>query len=104
MVTSTALRLISERNQPTCEVLGCENPAEEAHHCLYRKKKGKHPVPELDMDENLQLVCKPHHEVEAKSYKNKIYFWGVQCKRYGHEHMVDWHESLPLKIKEYGYR
>lgn len=101
--TETALRLMKERGI-TCEVEGCLETAMEAHHCLYRKKKGKKPVKELDMDENLQLVCEAHHAVEAKSYKNKIYFWHVQCERFGKEHMIKWHNSVPLKIKEYSYR
>lgn len=97
--TSTALRLIAERFQPMCEVEGCTNPAEEAHHVFYGRRKG---VPELDVDENFQLVCVDCHKFsgKAKTYENKRQFWKVQCERYGTKHMKEWNESLPLKVKE----
>jgi len=104
--TPTAKRLIQKRGC-LCEVEGCFNLATEAHHCLYGRKRGKkHPIPQLDMDENLQLVCERCHHVtgKAKSHQNKVHFWHVQCERYGHQHMVDWHNSLPIKIKEKAYR
>jgi len=103
--TPTARRLMKERGISQCEVQGCNNPAEEAHHCLYGKKGGKHPVPELNMDENLQLVCRicHKHSGRARSHENKVYFWNVQCDRYGREHMIKWHDSLSLKVKEMEY-
>ena len=86
-----------------CEVAGCTNPAEEAHHVFYHRRKGK---PELDVDENFQLVCVSCHKHtgKAKSYENRVYFWQVQCERYGHEHMVRWHDSVKLKVKEKAYK
>ncbi len=100
--TPTALRLIKDRGS-TCEVEGCYNLATESHHVFYNRRRGKrHPVPELDVDENLQLVCEEDHHVtgRASSWDNKICFWRVQCQRYGTEHMINWHQSLPLKVKE----
>jgi hypothetical protein len=102
MPTATALRLMQERNQWTCEMEGCERPGAEAHHCLYKKAKR---YPELNCDENFQIVCKPHHETRmTDTYENRLYFWRVQCERYGREHMIAWHDALPLKVKEYSYR
>ena len=100
--TKTALRLMSERNILTCQVKGCENPAEEAHHCLYGKHKG---IKELNMDENLQLVCRACHKYSggAKTYDNKIDYWYWACEFYGYNRMVRWHNNLPLKVKERGY-
>ena len=103
MPTETAMRLIKERNRVLCEVCNIR-PAQEAHHCLYIRKRGKRPVPQLDMDENLQLVCKKCHSVEAKTFENKVRFWHIQCERYGHEHMVEWHVGLPIKQKERSYK
>ena len=105
MPTETAMRLIEERNQYTCEVFGCENAAEEAHHCFYHRRRGKHPVPELDMDENLELVCIPCHKHtgRANSFENRMHFWQVQCERYGYEHMKAWHDAIPLKTKDVCY-
>jgi hypothetical protein len=93
---------MTERNIYTCQVDGCNNPAEEAHHCLYGKKKG---VSELNDYENLQLVCRSCHKHTGKAltYKNRLKFWHRACEFYGKKHMVKWHENLPLKIKEKAY-
>jgi len=102
--TPTARRLMKERGISQCEVEGCNNPAMEAHHVFHGKRHGKrHPVPELDADENLQLVCKECHSVTGKalSYENRINFWKVQCERFGHEHMRKWYEELPIKVKHH---
>lgn len=103
MPTETAMRLIQERHQFTCEVFGCENPAEEAHHIFYGRRKG---VKALDVDENFQLCCISCHKHtgKAKSFENKMHFWQVQCERYGHERMVEWHQSIKLKVKEKCYK
>jgi hypothetical protein len=101
--TKTALALMAERNIYTCQVEGCNSPAEEAHHCLYRKRKG---ICELNQYENLQLVCRicHKHTGAALTYKNRMDYWAWACGFYGHEHMIDWHEDLPLKYKEEGYK
>lgn len=104
--TETAIMLMRERGITKCQVKGCGRDGEEAHHCLYGAKRGKHPVPELDMPENLQLVCRIDHHItgRAKSWENKLDYWKWACDFYGHDHMVRWHENLPLKIKEKAYR
>ena len=98
--TETAKRLIKERG-PVCEVEGCYNLATEAHHVFYGRRRGKHAVPELDVDENFMLVCEECHGVTGKatSYEVRLQFWQRQCERYGHEHMVNWHAGLPIKMK-----
>ena len=97
--TETTLRLMEERGISVCQVEGCNNPAEEAHHCLYSKKKG---VKQLNDAENLQLVCRKCHKYSgaAKTFENRIKFWEWSCGFYGAEHMKRWNESLPLKVKE----
>jgi len=104
--TETALRLMHDRGIKHCEVEGCENPAVHAHHAIYKKSHGKHPVKELDMDENLQLVCYSCHMVTgvADGWENRLAFWGVQCERFGHDWMVKWHTNLKLKCKEKSFR
>ena len=103
MPTSTALRLMVDRQITTCECEGCNNPAEQCHHCLYRRDKR---YPELNTDENFQLVCYECHFVTGKadSFENRVYFWKVQCERYGADHMILWHDNLRLKVKERIYR
>jgi hypothetical protein len=82
------------------------NQGAESHHCLYHRKRGKHAVPELDMDENLQVVCLSCHKHTGKAltFQNRLHFWEVQCRRYGHDHMVAWHNALPLTVKENAYK
>lgn len=101
--TSTALALMKERNIHVCQVEGCNNPAEEAHHCLYSKKKG---ITDLNLYENLQLVCRSCHKHTGKAltFENKLNFWNWACEFYGHGHMVRWHNDLPLTIKEKAYK
>ena len=106
--TKTALALMKERNLSTCQVEGCGNPAQEAHHCLYgnRKKAPKQLRDQLNDPRNLQLVCRECHKFtgKAKTYENKLKFWEWGCRFYGHDKMVRWHEELLLKVKEKGYK
>jgi len=37
-------------------------------------------------------------------YENKVSFWKRQCKRYGAETMLDWHNRVPYKVKERAYQ
>ena len=101
--TETAQLLMQERGITTCEVDGCDRPGVQGHHCLYRKDKR---YPELNVSENFQLVCYICHHVTgaADSWENRLRFWGLQCDRFGHDHMVAWHNALPLKVKEHGYK
>jgi len=97
--TGTALMLMAERGISVCQVEGCNNLAEECHHCLYGKRKG---AKQLNHEENLQLVCRDCHKFSgrAKSWENRVLFWKWACSWYGAEHMKRWNEKLPLKIKE----
>lgn len=101
--TKTALALMKERNIHTCQVDGCNNPAKEAHHVLYGKRKG---IAELNQYENLQLVCRSCHKHTGKAltYENRMGFWEWACGFYGHDRMIAWHNDLPLKYKEKGYK
>lgn len=73
----------------------------EAHHCLYRRDKHK---PILNDKENLQLVCHEcHANGSADSWANRVVFWQDQCKRYGVEHMVAWHDKIGYKVVEKMY-
>lgn len=72
-------------------------PAHQLHHALIGRMKGK---PELDVEENAMLVCSECHytgRVEAREVAE--WFWERQCVRYGEEHMREWLDGLPLKVK-----
>jgi len=101
--TRTAMALMTERNLFTCQVEGCNNPAEEAHHALYSKRKG---ICELNQYENLQLVCRQCHHItgKAKSWENKVHYWNWACDFYTRKAMIAWHNDLPLKVKEAAYK
>jgi hypothetical protein len=93
--TELKLALLKERGYV------CENChirlATDQHHCLiHRDIRFK----ELDVKENLMLVCHLCHmtgEVDSKIVRDR--FWVTQCRRYGEAHMLQWLDSLPLKIK-----
>lgn len=98
--TPTALRIMDERKTDVCECCGI-NPAEEAHHCLHHRIRGKHPKAALDMTFNLQLVChKCHVSGKANIYSNRVIFLKRQCNRYGADVMLKWYEGVGLKAPE----
>ena len=78
-------------------------PAVHRHHALYRRDKR---YPELNTEENVQIVCETCHLYEGTpdNHDNKVAFWHKQCERYGRQHMIAWHNELPLRVKEYAYR
>jgi hypothetical protein len=88
--------LLKERGN-LCEICH-KRQATEAHHCLYRRDIH---TPILNQKENLQLVCRRcHSDGSADSWENRTSFWNVQVKRYGLEHMIEWHKRVPYKVKE----
>lgn len=86
-------RLIKERGK-ACE--RCEEDAMDLHHGLEGRMKSK---PELNVEENGELLCRDCH-ANPGGYKARVKFWKRQCRRYGKQHMRDWHDGLNLKIKE----
>ena len=87
-------RLIQERG-PECERCRKEN-ATDLHHALIGRMKSK---PELDVEENAELLCKDCHE-NVGGYSERCIFWKRQIWRYGYEHMRIWYLGLDLKMKE----
>jgi hypothetical protein len=104
MPTATAIRLMRERGIRTCQVEGCDNPAEEAHHVLFhnRKKAPKRLRDMLNDSKNLMLVCRECHRFTGKatSREARENYWAWACDYYGHEAMVKWYKGVPLKVKE----
>jgi len=62
------LELIEERG-PLCQYCRVE-PATQAHHCLFSRRKG---VPQFDVRENLMLLCDECHKYA--SFVLKQVFW-----------------------------
>lgn len=73
--------------------------AEQRHHCLIHDSKRFHG--ELTVKENLMAVCAYCHTGECllNGYDIRLWFWSIQCERYGIDHMLDWLESLPVKLR-----
>lgn len=70
----------------------------EFHHCLYHRMKS---VPELNCPENLLPLTKAEHaEFHAEGYSGRCRAWRMKCEEFGRQHMIEWHESLPLVCKE----
>ena len=87
-------RVIKERGYK-CE--HCERAGSvEAHHVFFHRKKG---MKELDVEENMMLVCRECHPF-MNGYEKKCWYWDVQAHRYSEEHMREWHDSVPLKCKD----
>ena len=78
-------------------------PATDLHHALIGRMKGH---PELDCEENYMTACAKCHTGDEllDTQEVKIWFWNVQCQRYGLDHMQEWVKSLPLKVKPAMYR
>ena len=91
--TQLKKRLVDERG-PECE--RCGEEATDLHHALIGRMKGK---PELNVEENAQLLCKKCHS-NVGGYAERCEFWKVQCERYGVEHIKAWYDGLDLKVKE----
>jgi hypothetical protein len=76
--------------------------AEQRHHALIPSLKRWYDI--LTVPENLMQACAYCHTgiCVLDAWEVKRWFWGVQCKRYGVDHMTDWVESLPDKLKVSG--
>jgi hypothetical protein len=74
----------------------------ERHHCLIHDSKRFHE--ELTVEENLMLACSYCHTgvCVLNGYDIRVWFWGRQCERYGIDHMLDWVQGLPDKLRYSG--
>lgn len=96
----SVLELREKRKQYVCEWCG-RRQACQRHHALLRRDK-RHP--ELDHEYNLILVCPECHMsgiVDSKDARRV--FWTKLCNRYGEFAMLDWLDSLPLKVKHFDF-
>ena len=74
----------------------CERRGTQRHHGLIRTGKGF-----LDVLINYQLVCMTCHTDtgRADSKENHVYFYTLQCDRYGKEVVDNWIGGLPFKVR-----
>lgn len=78
-----------------CEYCGRYSYVLHRHHWLFHRMKG---FPELDVEENIGLVCDEcHMSGIVNSYDSRVFFWNKQLARYD---MYSWWVNLPLKTKE----
>ena len=88
---------VAERGEQ-CENCGSRVKIE-AHHMFFPARRGKKKMPEVDVAENLMLVCKACHPM-MKGYDKRCWYWDVQVRRYGEERMRAWYDGVPLMHKE----
>jgi hypothetical protein len=71
----------------------------ERHHCLIHDSVRFHE--ELTVEENLMLACSYCHTgiCVLNGFDVRVEFWKRQCERYGPDHMLDWLDSLPDKLR-----
>jgi hypothetical protein len=96
----TVMELREKRKQYVCEWCG-RRTATQRHHALIRRDKR---FPFLDHEYNLILVCPECHisgVVDSKDARRV--FWTKLCNRYGEFAMLDWLDSLPLKVKHFEF-
>jgi hypothetical protein len=94
------MELREKRKQYVCEWCG-RRTATQRHHALIRRDKR---FPFLDHEYNLILVCPECHisgVVDSKDARRV--FWTKLCNRYGEFAMLDWLDSLPLKVKHFEF-
>ena len=87
-------------DSPLCKL--CKiRPAIHLHHAVISKgkvrNKKKHKY--LDVKENALEVCGTCHPF-ADAYDVRLSAWEINCRRYGIEHMIEWYDELPLRIKD----
>ena len=85
---------------PMCK-LCMIRPAVHLHHAVINKGKVRnkkfHKL--LDCKENALEVCEKCHKT-ADGYHKRMKAYRINVDRYGEEHMRDWYDSLPFKVKE----
>ena len=94
----TVLELREKRKTRLCEWCH-KREGVERHHCLIHDTKRFHE--ELTVEENLMLAWSYCHTgvCVLNGLDVRLWFWGVQCERYGVDHMLDWLDSLPVKLR-----
>ncbi len=86
-------RHIERERGPCCEI--CKTaPWSELHHCVIHDMSRYHKL--LSVPENLQAVCKPCHQAEARSRSNREAFIAAQLER-GYD-LAAWVSGLPFKV------
>ena len=71
-----------------------------AHALIYKRyKPGAKNRKLTDVKENFMPCCDECQKF-SETREGRLKAWEVLCGRYGREHMRDWHDNLPLKIKE----
>ena len=87
----TVCRQVVEERGVYCEISGmC---GDDIHHAIINRQKG---VKELDDPRNLLIVNRAYHKHSDAARRDA---WKRNCKRYGKSEMINWLNSVPLKIK-----
>ena len=85
-------------NVPAC--VHCGANATELAHAIRHKRysKAKHHK-YIDVEENATPICTDCQKVsETDAGRRRAWEW--LCKKYGRDHMHQWHDGLPFTIKD----
>lgn len=92
--------LLFQRRGRVCEICR-KRAATDLHHCLLRRDKRK---PELNNEINYQCLCHIcHMQGLGDTLENRRIFFTRQVERYGYLTVMDWLDSLPLKLKKWDF-
>ena len=88
---STIRRELADERGEFCEYCGV--PGSDLHHAIVPDKKSHKRL--LFCKENLIILCGKCNV--SKRFDNKagrVYWWGVQCVRYGVDYMLEWRAMI----------
>lgn len=85
---------------PICQYCFVEDSTQGAHALFYKRDKpGTKNIKVRDVKENY-MPCGDNCQKFSETYAGRCHAWKILCKREGAEHMRDWHDNFPAKIKE----
>ena len=87
-------------NYPVCQYC-FKNIATQLMHALFYKRylPGQKNAKVRDVRENALPGCDDCQKF-SETYEGRCHAWKMLCKREGAEHMLEWYNNFPAKIKE----
>ena len=85
---------------PLCQYCKKEPSTQLAHALFYKRyKPGTKNAKLRDVRENA-MPCGDNCQKFSETYAGRLHAWEMLCKREGKEHMRNWYDNYPAKIKE----
>ena len=85
---------------PICQYCFKEGSTQLAHALFYKRYlPGTKNAKVRDVKENA-MPCGDNCQKFSETYKGRQHAWKMLCTREGSNHMREWHDNFPAKIKE----